>query len=112
MAWLDEVRQIPMEGAQAGIESYLHPQGKAQYRQARRPPEALHVDLRAGPRCSTHRSDSPIGTADPSPPFQRWVQSSETTPSPRGAKEDRRGVRNTLCSCRDSFGFRSPIPHR
>ena len=36
MEWLDEIRQYPTEIAQAGIESYLHPQRKAQYRQTRR----------------------------------------------------------------------------
>jgi hypothetical protein len=33
LEWLEEIRQYPAEVAQAGIESYLHPQRKAQYRQ-------------------------------------------------------------------------------
>jgi hypothetical protein len=33
LEWLDEIRQYPTEVAQAGIESYLHPQRKAKYRQ-------------------------------------------------------------------------------
>ena len=36
MAWLDEVRQYPMEIAKAGIESYLHPQRRTRYKRTGR----------------------------------------------------------------------------
>jgi len=36
LEWLDEVRQYPAEIAKAGIESYLHPQRRARYRQTER----------------------------------------------------------------------------
>jgi hypothetical protein len=32
MDWLDEIRQYPPEISKAGIESYLHPERRAQYR--------------------------------------------------------------------------------
>jgi hypothetical protein len=32
MDWLEEMRQYPAEIAQAGIESYLHPERRVQYR--------------------------------------------------------------------------------
>jgi hypothetical protein len=32
MDWLDEIRQYPTEISKAGIESYLHPERRAQYR--------------------------------------------------------------------------------
>ena len=64
------------------------------------------------PRCSTHRSDSPIGTGDPSPPFQRWVQSPRPPRAPEGRKKTAAGSETLFRPCRDSFDFRSPIPHR
>jgi hypothetical protein len=32
MEWLDEIRQYPTDVSKAGIERYLHPQRRAQYR--------------------------------------------------------------------------------
>jgi hypothetical protein len=32
MGWLDEIRQYPTETAKAGIDSYLYPEHRAQYR--------------------------------------------------------------------------------
>ena len=36
MDWLDELRQYPPEISKAGIDSYLHPERSAPYRQTRR----------------------------------------------------------------------------
>jgi hypothetical protein len=36
MEWLDEIRKYPAEMSKAAIESYLHPERTAQYRQIRR----------------------------------------------------------------------------
>ena len=55
-------------------------------------------------------SRSPGGTADPSPPFQRWVRSSATTGSPSGAKEGPDWVQDLLSSPRDSLGLRAAVP--
>ena len=46
--------------------------------------------------------NSPAGTADSSPPFQRWVPRSKTTPSPVGAKESHGPPEGVLSSLRDS----------
>ncbi len=54
--------------------------------------------------------DSPAGTTDPSPPFQRWVPGSETTPSPAGAKESRCQAKGVLSSRTGLVGFLPRFP--